>query len=61
MAGDIRVGDLVELRSGGPLMEVVAIAVRADDQQPMAICVWSGNDGELRRDDFPIACVTKLN
>jgi uncharacterized protein YodC (DUF2158 family) len=42
-------GDLVRLRSGGPLMTVKSV------QGDQVICSWSEEDGELRSGSFPIA------
>ena len=45
-------GDLVRLRSGGPLMTVITVR---NDQ---VICSWSGEDGEPRSGSFQIGLVT---
>lgn len=46
-------GDLVRVRSGGPLMTV--IGVRGDQ----ANCFWTDEGGELRSEAFPIAALTE--
>jgi len=50
----IRVGDLVEVNSGGPLMKVVAVG-------DAVTCVWHSNDGAEQRDDFTAACLTLIS
>jgi uncharacterized protein YodC (DUF2158 family) len=45
-------GDLVRLRSGGPLMTVITVR---NDQ---VICSWSGQDAEPRSGSFQIGLVT---
>src|SRR5712671_7085239 len=45
-------GDLVRLRSGGPLMIVKNV------QGDQVICSWSEEDGKLQSDSFPIAMLT---
>jgi uncharacterized protein YodC (DUF2158 family) len=42
-------GDLVRLRSGGPLMLVKSV------QGDQVICSWGNEDGELQSGSFPIA------
>jgi uncharacterized protein YodC (DUF2158 family) len=42
-------GDLVHLRSGGPLMTVTGL------QGDQVICTWNEGDGELRSGHFPVA------
>jgi uncharacterized protein YodC (DUF2158 family) len=46
-------GDLVRLRSGGPLMIVESVH---GDQ---VTCYWGKEDGEPQSDSFPIAMLTK--
>ncbi len=45
-------GDLVRLRSGGPLMTVTSV------QGDQVICFWSNGDGEVRSGAFPVAVIT---
>jgi uncharacterized protein YodC (DUF2158 family) len=47
----LQTGDLVRLRSGGPLMTVQSI------QGDHVICSWSEANGEIRSDTFPVAMV----
>jgi uncharacterized protein YodC (DUF2158 family) len=42
-------GDLVHLRSGGPLMTVTGI------QGDQVTCTWNEGDGDLRSGHFPVA------
>jgi uncharacterized protein YodC (DUF2158 family) len=57
----MNVGDLVELNSGGPPMKVVTTGWRVSDGEPTVTVTWSDTDGEMHRETFPVACVTKLN
>ena len=45
-------GDVVQLNSGGPEMTVVA-----RDGRRGARCAWVGENGQLRYDSFPDACL----
>lgn len=45
-------GDLVRLRSGGPLMTVESV------QGDHVICSWSTGYGDLRSGSFPVAMIT---
>ena len=46
-ASPLRSGDLVRLRSGGPLMTVIGID--GDDVK----CVWTDWNGQIASDNFP--------
>ena len=50
----LRGGDLVRLRSGGPLMTVDAI--RGDQ----ADCYWTDGNGQINAETFPIYTLRKL-
>ena len=52
-AQPLRPGDLVKLRSGGPLMTVGSIK---DDQVE---CFWTGEDGAPNAENFPVAVLRK--
>ena len=43
-------GDLVRLRSGGPLMTVMDVKGDTVD------CIWTGDDGDPRDGTFPLSC-----
>jgi uncharacterized protein YodC (DUF2158 family) len=45
-------GDLVRVRSGGPLMTVTAV------QGDQVNCVWTDWDGRLKSESLPIALLT---
>jgi uncharacterized protein YodC (DUF2158 family) len=45
-------GDLVRVRSGGPLMTVTAV------QGDQVNCVWTDWDGQVKSESFPIAVLT---
>jgi uncharacterized protein YodC (DUF2158 family) len=47
----LQTGDLVRLRSGGPLMTVQGI------QGDHVICSWGDENGEIQSDSFPVAMV----
>lgn len=54
----IKPGDLVRLKSGGPLMTVESVGTRAMTGNEEVWCVWSdrvGNKQVIQRDTFPHA------
>jgi len=53
-AGSLQRGDLVRLRSGGPLMTVNSIRGNQVD------CFWTGLDGEPNAESFPAAVLMKF-
>lgn len=53
MDDEIKVGDVVQLKSGGPLMTVVA-ATRADGKK---ICVWIPSHDRVMSDWFDEVCL----
>jgi len=54
IAGSLQPGDLVRLRSGGPLMTVNGIRGNQVD------CFWTGLDGEPNAESFPAAVLMKF-
>ena len=48
-APTLRTGDLVRMRSGGPLMTVTAV------QGDQVNCSWTDWDGDLKSETFPVA------
>jgi uncharacterized protein YodC (DUF2158 family) len=48
MAASLQRGDLVRLRSGGPLMTVDSIKGNQAD------CFWTGEDGQPNAESFPV-------
>ena len=50
-APSLRSGDLVRLRSGGPLMTVIGI------EGDLVNCVWTDLDGHIGSERFPIAAL----
>lgn len=52
---DIKPGDVVQLKSGGPLMTVVEIS------NGEAFCIWFSSAEELQRERFPITSLKKLD
>ena len=63
LAEKIKVGDVVRLNSGG--REMTAMVLFDDDEPlpsfpgPGVHCVWFDGDGQLQRDDFPLACIKR--
>lgn len=58
----LRVGDVVQLNSGGQAMTVVRITEGATpdgEPGPTISCGWFTDDGVLRFEDFPQATVRK--
>ena len=54
MAIDFKIGDVVELNSGGPKMTIVNIV--GCDEARKAVCRWSVNDG-LQCNGFSVECI----
>jgi uncharacterized protein YodC (DUF2158 family) len=50
MAGGFKIGDVVELNSGGPKMTVAASP--ADDGT--VLCIWFNNEGQPEKGHFPL-------
>ncbi|KPF82724.1 hypothetical protein IP70_19890 [alpha proteobacterium AAP38] len=53
---DFKAGDLVRVKSGGPLMTVDKVSVLAMTQEPAVWCVWFEKDGSrqvAKNDTFP--------
>lgn len=58
---DIKAGDVVELKSGGPKM-TVQIAFELDNGQACVTAVWhSENRDEFNSQDFPVEMVAKYD
>jgi uncharacterized protein YodC (DUF2158 family) len=53
-AASLQRGDLVRLRSGGPLMTIGSITGNQVD------CFWIGMDGQPNADSFPIDVLQKV-
>ena len=51
MADEFKIGDVVQLRSGG--QEITVVEIANDD----VVCQWFSKDGRLRKDQFPAACL----
>jgi uncharacterized protein YodC (DUF2158 family) len=47
------VGDIVQLKGGGPQMTVVGIGKYGWDTQDQMLCKWFKNQGELADELFP--------
>jgi uncharacterized protein YodC (DUF2158 family) len=54
IATPLQHGDLVRLRSGGPLMTVGSVKGNQVD------CFWTGGDGEPNAESFPIDVLQKF-
>lgn len=50
--GALRVGDVVRLNSGGPLMVVLA-----GPEDAYVSCAWHGTGGAPYCSDYPVACL----
>ena len=60
MPDEIRVGDVVQLKSGGPTMTVEDADVISDSQVQLVRCVWFPlPTGAALHDDFPLAGLKK--
>jgi uncharacterized protein YodC (DUF2158 family) len=59
---DFQAGDLVQLKSGGPLMTVEQTGKKAYSEEEAVWCVWSekvGNKQVVQRETFPPAVLEK--
>jgi len=52
MSNEIKVGDVVVLNSGGPLMTVSEI-----DANNVATCYWMIEGCDAQSTSFPVACI----
>lgn len=50
-----RVGDVVQLKSGGPLMTIGSIGRSGDSIT--AFCAWFSDDGQAWDHSFPLDCL----
>jgi uncharacterized protein YodC (DUF2158 family) len=55
MAEQFRVGDVVQLKSGGPLM-----TVDGSDDNGMIVCSWFGRKAKRRQDRFAEATLQRV-
>lgn len=51
---DFKVGDVVQLNSGGPKMTITYISEILEETA--AMCEWYGNNG-IQADKFPVECI----
>jgi len=51
-------GDLVRLKSGGPVITVVQVSRKEDE--PMATCAWFDRDHEFHREAFVAAALARV-
>jgi uncharacterized protein YodC (DUF2158 family) len=59
---DFKPGDLVRLKSGGPLMTVEQLGKKAYTEEDAVWCVWSekvGNKQVVQRETFPPVVLEK--
>jgi uncharacterized protein YodC (DUF2158 family) len=48
MAEDFKIGDVVQLKSGGPKMTVTSVGTDHYSQEPVVSCVWFAENKESR-------------
>ena len=51
---DLKAGDIVMLKSGGQPMTV------ADVKEDEVLCVWMGMEGDLYREELPLAVLEQV-
>jgi len=54
----LKVGDVVRLKSGGPMMNVTEVHDDKSYDDRRAFCIWLKNDGEYSGHEFPIDCLS---
>lgn len=54
---DIEIGDVVRLKSGGPLMTVITIQTNADGVPTSANCTWFSDNNKPYVEWFPVAAL----
>lgn len=56
---DFKIGDVVRLKSGGPLMTVTYVG--EEEGELIAVCVWFRNrDSDREQDGFPPESLEKI-
>jgi uncharacterized protein YodC (DUF2158 family) len=60
MSGEIALGDVVRLKSGGPKMTVVAIDVAEITEEPSVWCEWFDEDKVAKSATFSLIAVEKV-
>ncbi|KAA1057172.1 hypothetical protein FH063_001340 [Azospirillum argentinense] len=59
VAEEFKVGEVVQLKSGGPEMTVSWYGVPMGAQEPSVVCIWFNGPTKLK-DSFPPGTLTKL-
>ncbi|WP_081717746.1 YodC family protein [Hyphomicrobium nitrativorans] len=60
MPKNIAVGDVVQLKSGGPPMTVGKIECpTTSHNEDTALCAWIGENGQGETYTFPVVCLRK--
>lgn len=59
----IGIGDVVQLRSGGPAMTVIAILAADGDDRPLVRCQWFAGkyNGLLKTEAFPLESLRRID
>lgn len=58
MTEPYKVGDTVMLRSGGPVMTIIALdRLYDEDPELSAICSWFASDNVRKTEPFPLSCL----
>ena len=56
--GEFKIGDVVSLKSGGPIMTITTIGhLYGDNEQVHAWCTWFKSKNETHTDNFPIEAI----
>jgi uncharacterized protein YodC (DUF2158 family) len=54
---ELRVGDVVTLKSGGPKMTITRLGDEADS---WPVCSWFSEGGQYGREQFPRVCLVRV-
>ena len=55
-----KVGDIVQLRSGGPDMTIISVGISYISKEPLVGCKWFDASHTIMSDEFPPESLVKV-